>query len=159
MQASALDACLEPAMRLPPDARLPAFPLLPRLLAAAGLTLGLFAVAPEAAAAEPPAAARPAPNFLYVLRLPARLQTQAAWTPDDQKIVGQHFEYLKQATAAGQVLLAGRTNEPLDKTFGLVIFQADNEAAAQAFMQGDPAVAAGVMTATLHPYALALMRQ
>lgn len=134
---------------------------LPRLMTLAGLALVMHAMPPDAGAAEPPAAAaaQPAPNYLYVLRLPARLHQQAAWTPEDQKIVGQHFEYLKQATAAGRVLLAGRTNEALDQTFGLVMFQADDEAAARAFMQGDPAVAAGVMTATLHPYALALMRK
>ena len=49
--------------------------------------------------------------------------------------------------------------EPLDKTFGLVIFEADSEAAAMEFMRSDPAVEAGLMTATLHPYAVALQRE
>lgn len=57
------------------------------------------------------------------------------------------------------MILAGRTTENLDKTFGLVIFEAENEAAAKAFMEADPAVQAGVMTATLHPYAVALKRK
>ena len=56
------------------------------------------------------------------------------------------------------LLDARRTNESLDKTFGLVIFEADDEAAARRFMEGDPAVKAGVMLATLHPYAVALKR-
>jgi uncharacterized protein len=122
------------------------------------LTLWLVAGPTASQAADAPSAAQPK-QYVYVLRLPARLHEQAAWTPEDQKAVGQHFERLKRATEAGQVILAGRSNEGLDKTFGLVIFEAVNEDAARAFMQGDPAVAAGVMTATLHPYAVALMRK
>jgi uncharacterized protein YciI len=57
------------------------------------------------------------------------------------------------------VILAGRTSEPGDKTFGLVIFEAKDDAAAQHFMESDPSVVAGVMTATLHPYTVALQRK
>ena len=57
------------------------------------------------------------------------------------------------------MILAGRTDEPMDRRFGLVIFEAEGEEAAQAFMQSDPAVTGGVMTATLHPYSIALQRK
>jgi len=40
---------------------------------------------------------------------------------------------------------------------GLVIFTAPDETAAREFMNADPCVVAGVMTATLHPYGLALL--
>ena len=130
----------------------------PGRAALASLLVGLQMLPADSPAAEAGAAARP-PQFVYVLRLPPRLHQQAAWTPDDQRAVSAHFEHLKQATAAGQVILAGRTGEPLDQTFGLVIFEAADEAAARRFMQADPAVAAGVMSATLHPYAVALMRR
>ena len=103
-------------------------------------------------------AAKPA-QFVYVLRLAPKFQTEAAWTDTEKAAVGRHFERLSKATETGQVLLAGRTAEPLDKTFGLVIFEAENEAAAKAFMEADPAVVAGLMTATLHPYSVALMRK
>ncbi|WP_396269168.1 YciI family protein [Ideonella sp.] len=105
-----------------------------------------------------PAKTMTRPTFLYVLRLALNLQQDSAWTDRERGLVGAHFQYLKAATEAGQVLQAGRTNEPLDKTFGLVIFEADDEAAARRFMEGDPAVKAGVMLATLHPYAVALKR-
>ncbi|HET7204034.1 MAG TPA: YciI family protein [Steroidobacteraceae bacterium] len=98
-------------------------------------------------------------QFLYVLRLVPRLHDDAAWTDEDTAAVSRHFEHLKQATAAGKVILAGRTREPGDRTFGLVIFEAADEDEAQRFMGSDPAVVAGVMTATLHPYAVALQRQ
>ena len=111
-------------------------------------------------AADPPALATPAPkpkHFLIVLRPVPRLHDQTAWTKEDNAAVGAHFNRLKAAVAEGKVLLAGRTTEPLDRTMGLIIFSAPDEAAAREFMNADPCVTAGVMTATLHPYGLALM--
>jgi len=52
----------------------------------------------------------------------------------------------KKRQNRGQLILAGRTEEPGDKTFGIAIFEALDEAAARAFMQADPAVAGGLMT-------------
>jgi uncharacterized protein YciI len=104
-------------------------------------------------------AAAPALQYLYVLRLVPRLHDDAAWTDADTAAVSRHFEHLKRETAAGKVILAGRTREPGDQTFGLVIFEAVDDADAQRFMDSDPAVVAGIMTASLHPYAVALQRQ
>ncbi len=98
-------------------------------------------------------------QFIYILQVAPQFQQEASWTDAENAVVAQHFERLVQATKAGQVILAGRTNEPLDKTFGIVIFEADNEAAAREFMQSDPVVIAGLMTAALHPYSVALQRQ
>lgn len=122
----------------------------------------LFAVASFAADPTPaPAAAEPATpklqHFLIVLRLPARLHDEKAWTKQDNAAVGAHFNRLKAAVAEGKVLLAGRTTEPLDRTMGLIVLAAPDEAAAREFMNADPCVAQGVMTATLHPYGLALL--
>ena len=69
-------------------------------------------------------------QFIYVLRLVPRLYSDSAWT-----------------------------KEPGDKTFGIAIFEAKDEAAARAFMESDPAVVAGLMTAELHPFAVALQRK
>ncbi|WP_426103735.1 YciI family protein [Massilia sp. TSP1-1-2] len=113
------------------------------------------------AQAQPPsphATAKPQ-QYLYMLRVAAHLQDQSKWSDKEKAAAARHFERLKKATAEGKVILAGRTTEALDKTFGLVIFEADSEAAAKAFMEGDPAVMAGVMTATLHPYSVALERK
>jgi uncharacterized protein YciI len=98
-------------------------------------------------------------HYVYVLRLAPRVQAEAGWTDADRAAVGRHFERLAKATEAGQVVLAGRTEEPLDRTFGLVVFEAESEAAARRFMDTDPAVEAGVMLATLHPYSIALLRK
>ncbi len=106
----------------------------------------------------PHATAKPQ-QYIYMLRVAPHLQDQSKWTDKEKTAAGKHFERLKKATADGKVILAGRTTESLDKTFGLVVFEADSEAAASAFMKEDPAVVAGVMTATLHPYSVALQRK
>jgi len=98
-------------------------------------------------------------QYLYVLRLAPQYHEKAAWTDAEDAVVARHFERLAEAARAGQVILAGRTTEDLDSTFGLVIFEADNEASAREFMLSDPAVVARLMTATLHPYAVALQRE
>lgn len=133
---------------------------LPRLL----LLVITLASAPLAlvAADEKPSAAPAAPKlrqWLYILRLAPRLHDDKAWTETDKATIGRHFARLQAATKSGQVILAGRSMEPGDKTIGLVIFEAADEPAALAFMNGDPCVEQGVMTAELRPYAVALLRK
>lgn len=109
-----------------------------------------------------PVSAQPAvkpQQFVYVLRVAPALHDQNKWTPRENEAVGRHFARLVDATRSGRVIFAGRTNEALDKTFGLVVFEAEDESAARQFMESDPAVAAGVMSASLHPYVLALQRK
>jgi uncharacterized protein YciI len=118
-----------------------------------------LAQAQSTKAVQSPHAPAKAQHYLYVLRVAPQLQDDSKWTDKHKVAAGKHVERLQKATAEGKVILAGRTTEALDKTFGLVIFEADNEAAAKAFMEADPAVVAGVMTATLHPYAIALQRK
>ena len=132
-----------------------------KLLPLIALSLVFLAVARAEDKPTAPATAKaPAPKtFLIVLRLPERLHDDTAWSDADKAAAGAHFERLKAATAAGQVILAGRTRESANKTMGLVIFAATDEAAAREFMLGDPCVAAGVMIGTLHPYDLALLRK
>ena len=98
-------------------------------------------------------------QFIYVLRLVPRLHSDSAWTKDDEAVLSRHFARFKRATETGELILAGRTQEPGDKTFGIAIFEAKDEAAARKFMESDPAVASGLMTAELHPFALALQRK
>ncbi len=98
-------------------------------------------------------------QFIYVLRLVPRLYDDKNWTKEDNAVLGRHFARFEEAVKSGQLILAGRTKEPGDKTFGIAIFEAPDEAAARAFMQADPAVSGGLMTAELHPFAVALERR
>jgi uncharacterized protein len=98
-------------------------------------------------------------QFIYVLRLVPRMYVDSAWTKEDNAVLQRHFVRFQQAAKSGQLILAGRTSEPGDKTFGIAIFEATDEDAARKFMQEDPAVAGGLMTAELHPFAVALQRK
>ena len=106
----------------------------------------------------PEAAAKPK-QFIYVLHLVPRLHDDKAWTAEDKAAVDRHLANFKAAVQSGQLILAGRTREPGVKTFGIAIFEAADEAAARKFMEADPAIVAGVMTAELHPFAVALERK
>jgi uncharacterized protein YciI len=130
------------------------------------LLLGTLAIPGALSAAEgtpatpPPAAKRAAlKHFLIVLRLIPRLHDDKAWTDADKAAIGAHFQRLKSATDAGQVVMAGRTPEPGDQTMGLIVFSAADVTAAREFMNSDPCVAAGIMTAELHPFDIALLRK
>jgi uncharacterized protein YciI len=95
-------------------------------------------------------------QFIYVLRLAPRLYADANWTAQDKDALQRHFVRFQNAVKTGQLILAGRTSESGDKTFGIAIFQARDEAVARKFMEDDPAVAGGLMTAELHPFSVAL---
>jgi uncharacterized protein YciI len=98
-------------------------------------------------------------QFIYVLRLVPRLYSDSAWTQEDKMALNRHFARFQHAIKTGELILAGRTREPGDKTFGIAIFEANDEAAARKFMESDPAVVAGLMTAELHPFSVALQRK
>ena len=95
-------------------------------------------------------------EFIYVLKLVPRLYDNKNWTKEDNAALDRHFTRFQEAAKSGQLILAGRTKEPGDKTFGIAIFTASDDAAAKEFMESDPAVVAKLMTAELHPFYVAV---
>jgi uncharacterized protein YciI len=93
------------------------------------------------------------PDYIYLIH-PLRHEFFDSPTPQEETVMEAHFEYLKQATAEGVVLLAGPC---LDETFGVVVIRAENDEAARAFMLNDPSVSSNVMMAELHPMKVSLM--
>lgn len=98
-------------------------------------------------------------QFIYILRLIPRLLKESNWTDSDNAVVARHFAHLQSLLAEGKLILAGKTEGLDDKTFGIVIFEAENLESAQEQMLLDPAVQEGVMNAELFPYTVALMRE
>lgn len=98
-------------------------------------------------------------QWIYVLKVTRLEMLTEGATPEEDEIVGQHFAYLKDLTEKGVMILMGRTQTADESTFGIAIFEAENEEAARTIMENDPAVVAGVMRATLYPYRVALMRE
>ena len=120
------------------------------VIAMAGVLMLVQALPAQESQAEKPK------QFIYVQRLVPRLYDGQKWTQEDNATSDQHFIRFQEATKSGQLILAGRTSESGEKTFGIAIFQAKDEAAARRFMEEDPAVAGGLMTAELHPFSVAL---
>jgi len=89
--------------------------------------------------------------------VPTRPEMASGATDEEKAVVAEHFDYLQALKGAGILIRAGRTQED-QGTWGITIFEAPDEASARAVMQTDPAVAAGVMSATLYPYAVAVAR-
>ncbi len=79
-----------------------------------------------------------------------------AWTADDEQVGADHYEYLKDATDDGVVILAGRSQDGIGPA--LVIFEAESEEDARRFMESDPFISSGLFTASLHPFNVALRR-
>lgn len=77
-------------------------------------------------------------------------------TEAETNAVGEHFEYLKALLEQGTLILAGRTD---DASVGLFIFEAENDEAAETIRKNDPAVQAGVFSAEVKLFRLALIRK
>jgi uncharacterized protein YciI len=98
-------------------------------------------------------------QFVYRIQptRPAMLADGA--TPEEDELVSQHFNRLKDLMEQGVVILAGRTLNTDPTSFGIIIFNAESEDAARAIMESDPAVSGGVMRAELFPYRVALISE
>jgi uncharacterized protein YciI len=98
-------------------------------------------------------------QFIYHF-LPGERQELAtdpdSWTAKDEAIGTAHFERLSHATTRGQVVLAGRSLDGVGPA--IVIFEAEDETEARAFMNEDPFVSEGLFRASLHPFRAALVR-
>ncbi len=92
-------------------------------------------------------------TFIYVLNL-IQPELFDDMPPEKEEIINEHFEYLKKGFQKGNVILAGPC---LDGEFGIVIFRAPTQKEAEDFMNNDPAVKKGIMTAELHPFRISLM--
>ena len=70
-----------------------------------------------------------------------------------------HFTRLKNDTKEGKVILASRTTNSDEIQFGIVISNEKSWESAKAYMNSDPAVNASLMTATLFPHRVALIKK
>ena len=97
-------------------------------------------------------------QYIYVLKLIPTLLNESNWTEKHEEIVSIHFSVLQGLHKYGKLILAGRTLNMDEKTFGIVILEVESEEEAQSIMKNDPTVAEGIMTAELFPYKVALIK-
>lgn len=97
----------------------------------------------------------------YLYRIsPNRLEMLLSGpTPEEAHVLQEHSAYLKDLTDRGVLLLAGRTLNNDETTFGIAIIKAANPAEARALMNNDPFVKRGVARAVLFPFTPAFIGQ
>lgn len=96
-------------------------------------------------------------QFLYQLTPMRSDMLEYGLTDRENEITESHFAYLSDLKDKGVVKLAGRTTHTDASSFGVVIFEAEDEEAARLIMANDPAVKDGVLAAQLFPFNIALM--
>lgn len=87
-------------------------------------------------------------TFLYRI-LPPRADFVATITEAEMAVMGRHFGYLQTLHAAGRLRFVGRAE---NGDFGLVVFEAADEAEARAVAEADPAVVEGLMRVEVHAF-------
>ena len=93
-------------------------------------------------------------TFVYFVAPRPGLLDQS--TATERQAISAHFDRLKQMLKDGTLILAGPTDPP---TVGIVIFQATDLTAAEAWAEADPAVQAGAFTLkSVEAFNLALER-
>jgi uncharacterized protein len=93
-------------------------------------------------------------EFVYLIR-PTRENFIETTTQEEDTIIDNHFEYLKQLLHDKILILAGPC---LDGAFGIVVFKASSLELARKIMENDPVVSSGLMNAELHPYRVSLLQ-
>ncbi len=97
-------------------------------------------------------------TYIYILRLVSRLRNEQNWTLAENELIEKHFTYLKEKYEKNEAVLVGKTDYNISHkdNFGIVILKAATEKAAWDFMNNDPAIVGGIMTAELFPFRIAL---
>jgi uncharacterized protein YciI len=94
--------------------------------------------------------------FLCILKPAPRLRAEEKWSAEDDAAVGRHLGRLAGLAREGRVRFAGKTDEPVATTIGLVLYRAESPEEAASLAAEDPAVLAGVMEFELRPFGLAI---
>jgi uncharacterized protein len=95
-------------------------------------------------------------EFAYVVKPAFDQSFLASATEEQRAVLERHGEWLEARYSEGRIVFAGRCYEG---PFGLVVFHADGEEHARAFVAEDPSVSAGVQTAELYPFRTFLARE
>jgi uncharacterized protein YciI len=73
----------------------------------------------------------------------------------ERAAVDEHWEFLLDLHRRGRLVYAGRC---FDGPFAIVVFEAEDEAEAEAIIASDPTVRDGVQSAELYPFKTGLLQ-
>jgi uncharacterized protein len=94
-------------------------------------------------------------EWVYFIH-PPRDDFAATMTDAEQEVWGRHWARIQRLFADGSIVLIGPTLGRINT--GICVFEAADEAAAQAFMNDDPAIAEGIARGELRPMRVSLLR-
>ncbi|RMH12617.1 MAG: hypothetical protein D6695_06160 [Planctomycetota bacterium] len=94
-------------------------------------------------------------QFVCILE-PVRAGTPESPTPEEAELIARHFDYDCRKRDEGLLILAGRSLKA--PWIGIFIFEADSPDHARHIVADDPAVLAGIFTARVQPFRVALTR-
>jgi uncharacterized protein YciI len=94
-------------------------------------------------------------HFLLLYR-PPRPTFESDATEEENRVIGDHFRYLKDLLAKGKLLIAGPCE---DASMGIAVIECGNEEEARKVVAADPAVVARVFSCEVKPYRVSLMRK
>jgi len=80
-------------------------------------------------------------------------------TQEEKRIVGEHFSYIQELVGKGVLVIAGRTLNTDNSSFGIVVFRASSDEEARGIMLEDPAVKNRVFRVELYPYHISLLKE
>jgi uncharacterized protein YciI len=93
-------------------------------------------------------------HFIYIVK-PFKSNFKETATDEENKIISEHFLYLKKLYEEKIIILAG---PEFNAKFGIAVLETDSEEHAAEIMQNDPAVAKGIFSAQLYPFRVSLIR-
>jgi uncharacterized protein YciI len=140
--------------------------MLPRMKTARFVALLVLAGSLCAAAQSPSAATEPAPQAQqtaarktwFVRLIPPRPTFAQDITPDEMKVMKEHFVYWKNLFDKGVCLFGGPVFDPKG-SYGVLAIVADTEDEAKAIASADPSVKAGINKIEVAPMHIAFLPQ
>ncbi len=96
------------------------------------------------------------PTYIYRIQPVRPEMLSEGATAEEERIAGEHFEYLKRLMSEGVLILAGRTLNSDYSAFGIAIFEARDDAHMREITACDPGVAQKLFRAEWFPYRIAL---
>ena len=94
-------------------------------------------------------------EWIYFIH-PPREDFAATMTDEEQAAWAVHFERFQRMLNEGSIILVGPTLGRHNT--GIAIFEAPDEAAAEAIMRSDPVIAGGFARGELRPFRVSLLR-
>jgi uncharacterized protein YciI len=94
-------------------------------------------------------------EWIYFIH-PPREHFAETMTEAEEEVWGRHWERIQRLYKEGSIILVGPTLGP--RNTGICVFEAPDEAAARAIMDGDPTIAEGFATGELRPFRVSLLR-